>query len=266
MTGRLSGQVVIVTGSSSGIGRAIALGAAEEGALVVCSDLRKSADPAGYEADIETDTDDLIQNMGGTAMFVPADVSQRAEVQALVDAAVQTHGRLDVMVNNAGVFPGLRSIVHETEEMFDRTMAVNAKGVWLACKIAITQMLTQEVTGRCRGRIVNIASVAGINGMSVTPAYCASKAATANLTRQLAVDFARKRINVNAVCPGFLQTAMGRPFYDSGSLTKALEEQTPWPELGTATDIARAALFLASDDAAWVTGSMLVVDGGFSAS
>ena len=266
MTARLDGRIVVVTGASSGIGRAIALGAAAEGAAVVCSDLRKSADPAGYEPDLDRDTDDLIRSKGGRAEYVQADISLAGDVQHLVDRAVEAFGRLDVMVNNAGVFPGLRTIVDETEDVFDRTLAVNTKGVWLGCKIAITQMLRQEVSGRSRGKIVNIASIAGLNGLAVTPSYCASKGAVANLTRQLATDFARKRINVNAVCPGFLQTAMGRPFYDDGNLTRALEEQTPWPELGTADDIARAAVFLASDDAAWVTGSMLVVDGGFSAS
>ena len=138
------------------------------------------------------------------------------------------------MVNNAGIFTGLHTIVDETEDEWDRTMAVNAKSVWLGCKFAIRQMLTQEPVDGSRGRIVNIASIGGLVGLAAEPAYCAAKGAVVNLTRQLAVDFAPERINVNAVCPGFLATAMVRPFLDDPELNQVLHAKSPWPELGTA--------------------------------
>ena len=144
------------------------------------------------------------------------------------------------MVNNAGIFTGLHTIVDETEDEYDRTMAVNAKSVWLGCKFAIRQMLTQEPVDGSRGRIVNIASIGGLVGLAAEPAYCAAKGAVVNLTRQLAVDFAPERINVNAICPGFLATAMVRPFLDDPELNKVLHAKSPWPELGTAEDVGKA--------------------------
>jgi NAD(P)-dependent dehydrogenase (short-subunit alcohol dehydrogenase family) len=170
------------------------------------------------------------------------------------------------MVNNAGVFTELHTILEETEDDYDFTMGVNVKGVWLGCKSAIAQMLQQAAPeGESRGKIVNIASIGGLVGLMAEPSYCASKGAVVNLTRQLAVDFAPERINVNAICPGFLATAMVRPFLEDPELNALLHEKSPWPRLGTAEDVAKAALFLASDDAAWVSGAMLTVDGGYTA-
>jgi NAD(P)-dependent dehydrogenase (short-subunit alcohol dehydrogenase family) len=264
MSGKLAGKVAVVTGSSSGNGRAIALALAAEGAAVVCSDLRREAREGGYESDIDRTTDDVIRLAGGKAEFVEADASRYADVENLVASAVGTFGRLDVMVNNAGIFTGLHTIVEETEDEYDRTMAVNAKGVWLGCKFAIRQMLTQDPVDGSRGRIVNIASIGGLVGLAAEPSYCAAKGAVVNLTRQLAVDFAAERINVNAVCPGFLATAMVRPFLSDPELNKVLHEKSPWPELGTAQDVAKATVFLATDDARWATGTLLTVDGGFT--
>ncbi|MEX3981851.1 SDR family NAD(P)-dependent oxidoreductase [Paraburkholderia sp. EG287A] len=270
MAGKLEGRIAVVTGSSSGNGRAIAIALAREGAHVVCSDLKKEALPGGYEKDLEVDTDAVISQMGGKASFIAADASKAADVQNIIDDAVKTFGRLDIMVNNAGVFTGLHSILDETEEQYDFTMNVNAKGVWLGCKYAITQFMKQEPirssTGaELRGRIVNIASIGGLVGLALEPAYCASKGAVVNLTRELAIDFAPERINVNAICPGFLATAMVRSFLEKEDTNKLLHDLTPWPRVGTAEDVARAAVFLASDDAEWMTGSMLTVDGAFTA-
>lgn len=267
MSKKLEGKVAIVTGSSSGNGRAIALAFAREGAKVVCSDLQKSARQGGYEGDIEIDTDEVIRNEGGEALFLKADVTKASDVQALVDAAVSNYGRLDIMVNNAGVFTGLADIVNESEEAFDLTMAVNTKGVWLGCKSAITQMLEQTdlAANGSRGKIINIASIGGLVGLAAEPAYCTSKGAVVNLTKQLALDYAPSRINVNAICPGFLETAMVRPFLEDPDLNKSLHDLSPWPTLGTAEDVAKAAVFLASEDSRWITGSSLVVDGGFTA-
>jgi NAD(P)-dependent dehydrogenase (short-subunit alcohol dehydrogenase family) len=270
MAGKLEGRIAVVTGSSSGNGRAISIALAREGAHVVCSDLKKKALPGGYEKDLEVDTDAVINQKGGKATFVAADASKAADVQNVIDDAVKTFGRLDIMVNNAGVFTGLHSILDETEEQYDFTMNVNAKGVWLGCKYAITQFMKQEPirssTGaELRGRIVNIASIGGLVGLALEPAYCASKGAVVNLTRELAIDFAPERINVNAICPGFLATAMVRSFLEKEDTNKLLHDLTPWPRVGTAEDVARAAVFLASDDAEWMTGSMLTVDGAFTA-
>lgn len=261
---KLQDKVAVVTGSSSGNGRAIALALAAEGASVVCSDIRREAREGGYEGDILTPTDDVIRAGGGKAEYVEADAADYAAVENLVGSAVSSFGKLDVMVNNAGIFTGLHTIVDETEDEYDRTMAVNGKSVWLGCKFAIRQMLAQEPVDGSRGRIVNIASIGGLVGLAAEPAYCAAKGAVVNLTRQLAVDFASERINVNAICPGFLATAMVRPFLDDPELNKVLHEKSPWPELGTAEDVAKAAVFLSTDDARWATGTLLTIDGGFT--
>ncbi|HEV7977498.1 glucose 1-dehydrogenase [Amycolatopsis sp.] len=265
MANKLLDKVAVVTGSSSGNGRAIALALATEGASVVCSDIRRDAREGGYESDILTPTDEVIRANGGKAEYVETNAADFAAMENLINFAVSSFGRLDVMVNNAGIFTSLHTIVDETEDEYDRTMAVNAKSVWLGCKFAIRQMLTQEPVDGSRGRVVNIASIGGLVGLAAEPGYCAAKGAVVNLTRQLAVDFAPERINVNAVCPGFLATAMVRPFLEDPELNKALHEKSPWPELGTAEDVAKATLFLASSDARWATGSMLTVDGGFTA-
>lgn len=266
MPGRLEGQVAIVTGSSSGNGRAIAIAFAKEGATILCSDLRPSALAAGYEKDLDVPTHEAIRKAGGKAEYHQADASKAADVEALVAKAVALYGRLDVMVNNAGIFTELHSILEETEDQYDRTMNINAKGVWLGCKYAIGQMMKQTPRADgTRGRIVNIASIAGLVGLALEPAYCASKGAVVSLTRQLAVDFAPHRINVNAICPGFLATAMVRPFLEDKATNEALHALTPYPRVGTAEDVARSALFLASDDAEWIAGTMLTLDGAFTA-
>lgn len=262
---KLQDKITVVTGSSSGNGRAIALALAAEGALVMCSDIRREAREGGYEDDLNVPTDDVIRANGGKAEYVETDASSYSAMESLVAGAVSGFGRLDVMVNNAGIFTGLHTIVDETEDEYDHTMAVNAKSVWLGCKFAIKQMLTQEPVDGSRGRVVNIASIGGLVGLAAEPAYCAAKGAVVNLTRQLAADFAPERINVNGVCPGFLATAMVRPFLDDPELNKVLHDKSPWPELGTAEDVAKATVFLASNDARWATGSMLTIDGGFTA-
>jgi NAD(P)-dependent dehydrogenase (short-subunit alcohol dehydrogenase family) len=270
MSKKLAGRVAVVTGSSSGNGRAIALALAHEGATVVCTDLKKTALQGGYEKDIGIDTDVVITNNGGKSSFIAADASKAADVQGVIAHAVEKFGRLDIMVNNAGVFTGLHNIIDETEEQYDLTMNVNAKGVWLGCKYAITQFMKQEpITTpggeKVRGRIVNIASIGGLVGLALEPAYCASKGAVVNLTRELALDHAADRINVNAICPGFLATAMVRSFLEAEDTNKLLHDLTQWPRVGKAEDVAKAAVFLASDDAEWMTGSMLTVDGAFTA-
>ncbi|MFV0253729.1 MAG: SDR family NAD(P)-dependent oxidoreductase [Beutenbergiaceae bacterium] len=258
-------HVAIVTGSSSGNGRAIARQLAADGFTLVCSDITPQARSGGYEADAQVPTHEAINADGGTAQFIAADTTDVGQMKQLVAAAVSAYGRLDVMVNNAGIFTGLATIVDETEEDFDKTIAVNLKGVWAGSKLAIEQFMTQEPRDGIRGTVVNIASIGGLVGLAAEPGYCASKGGVVNLTRQLAVDFASHRIRATAVCPGFLETAMVRPFLDDPDLNQALHDQSPWPHLGTADDVAQAVAFLASSKSRWVTGSTLTVDGAFTA-
>lgn len=265
MTERFKGRVALVTGASSGNGRGIALQLASEGAAVVCSDLRPKALAQGYESDIEIETDALIRQRGGKAVFQKTDVRSAAEVDAAVMRAVSEFGRLDLMVNNAGTFTGPHTLVEETEEEFQLTMDVNLKGTWLGSKYAIAQMLRQEPgPGGARGRVVNIASVGALIALPREPAYCASKGAVVALSKQAALDFAAQSINVNVVAPGFIHTAMTRPAADVAEVITALKQLTPLPRLGNVSDVVGATLFLLSDDAAWVTGTVLTVDGGES--
>jgi NAD(P)-dependent dehydrogenase (short-subunit alcohol dehydrogenase family) len=266
MENRLQDRIAIVTGSSSGNGRAIALALSAAGAIVVCADRAKNARKEGYDRDLGTDTDDLIRSQGGSVRYVQTDVGKGQDVENLVARTVLEFGRLDLLVNNAGINTGLHTIAQETEEQYDLTMNVNAKGVWLGCKYAITQMLKQDPGGSgSRGKIVNVASVGGLVGILAAPAYCASKGAVVNLTRQLAADFSPHRINVNAVCPGYIATAMSREGMENEEFHQIMQQLTPWPRLGTCQDVAESVLFLSSPAADWISGTILTVDGALSA-
>jgi len=261
MTQLLKDQVAIVTGASSGNGRGIALAFAQHGARVVCADIQPSADTKGYESDIDRNTVELIKHMGGDALYIRTDVSKKNEMRELIAKSVEHYGNIDIMVNNAGIYIGLAPIVEETEDNYNRVMDINAKGVWLGCREAICQMKKQKTPGK----IVNIASIGGIAGLIEEPAYCASKGAVVNLTRQLALDYSPFRINVNCICPGYIQTAMCRDMFDDDKILKAVKLATPYPRLGLPEDIGNAAVFLSSNMAEWITGAILVVDGGWAA-
>ncbi len=252
MDKQMEGKVALVTGASSGIGRATALAFAREGAKVVVADVQVEG---GEE------TEQMINEAGGEAIFVMTDVSNAAEVERLINRAVKTYGRLDCAHNNAGI-EGVTALTAEcTEENWDRTININLKGVWLCMKYEIPQMLKQG-----SGAIVNTASVAGLVGFQGSPAYCASKGGIIQLTRAAALEYAAKGIRINAVCPGVIRTPMvervtgGKPEVEAQFA--ALE---PVGRMGTPEEIAEAVVWLCSDAASFVTGHPMVVDGGLVA-
>lgn len=247
--GRLPGTVAIVTGAGAGIGRAIALVFAREGAKVVVADI----DLAAAEATAAT-----IAAGGGSARAVEVDVTDAASVEGMVSATVRSFGTLNVLVNNAGV--GTEGdVVELSETEWHRILDVNLTGVFLGCKYAIPAL--EEAGG---GSIVNIASIAAVVGGSVSCVYPASKAGVVALSKSTALKFAGKNIRVNCVCPGHVQTALSYSLNDP-EFKAALIQKYPMGRLATAQEIANAVLFLASDEASFVTGTELIVDGGYTA-
>ena len=252
---RLENRVVVVTGGSSGLGRAIALRFADEGAHVVVGDVTREPREGG-----ET-TETLLGDRG---FHVDADVSRGEDVDELVGAAVDRHGRLDVMVCNAGIAGRYsKSLLETTDEDWDAIMAVNLRGVFLCCRRAIGQMVEQEPIGESRGRVIIISSQHGMIGPPGHLAYAVSKGGLVNMTHQLAVDYARRGVYVNAVAPGKILT--GSPEQQSPDALAYSHARTPFPRLGRPEDVAGAALFLASDDSGYVSGVNLLVDGGWMA-
>jgi glucose 1-dehydrogenase len=250
--------VAAVTGSASGIGRAIAIRLASEGASVVVSDVRRDPREGGAP------TEEAIAGSGGSCARIDADVSKWEDVDRLVSGAVEHFGRLDVIVNNAAIAgPASKALLDTTEEDWDAIMAVNLRGVFLCCKRAIAEMLGQEPIGEVRGRVINISSQHGMVGSPGHVAYSTSKGGVVNLTRQLAVDYGRRGILVNAIAPGKIMT--GSPEQANPDLTAYAQSRTPFSRLGRPDDVAGAAAFLASDDALYISGTNLLVDGGWMA-
>jgi NAD(P)-dependent dehydrogenase (short-subunit alcohol dehydrogenase family) len=259
----LNERVAIVTGASSGMGRAMALALAAAGAAVVCADVRKQARGDGHEPDIDVDTDDLIEARGGSARFAAVDVADGADVERLFAEVVREHRRVDVLINNAGVMVPVRPITEDDEDTYDRVMAVNAKGVWLCSRAAIAQMAGQEPRGRLRGKIINMSSIAAIAGQPNYACYCASKGAVMSMTYALAAEAGPLKITVNAIAPGAIETGMTASIFTPGSdrLT-GTRAMVPLGELGTPEDMAGPAVFLASSASDYVNGLMMPVDGG----
>ncbi|KAF1940571.1 short-chain dehydrogenase/reductase-like protein [Clathrospora elynae] len=272
MPGRLSNKIAVITGSSSGIGRATALAFASEGASLVCSDLREEARTEYATDSSQRTTVQEATSLGAKAIFVRCDTTSSSEVEALVSKAVEEFGRVDIMVNNAGISieageHGNRPVWEYDESAFDKTLDVNIKGVFLGIKFASKQMMSQEPgPSGDRGWIVNLASVYGLGGGPGLSGYVASKHAVLGLTKVAAWDCAPHHIHVNALCPGYTATSFIHPIFapKAAETKKQIEAQHPFKGLGTPQDIARAAVFLASEDAAWVTGIGLPVDGGYS--
>ena len=257
MSNLLAGKVAIVTGASSGIGRAIAASFAAEGAAVVIADIVTEPIEGGES------TLDLIRKGGGTAMFEKTDVGRWEDIDRLVGATVQRHGRLDVMVNNAAIFSGT-PLLETTLAQWEHVMAVNLTGMFHGCKRAVQQMLTQEPRNEVRGRLINLGSQQGIVTAPHDTPYGVSKAGAIYLTKQIAVDYAHELIVCNCISPGKIVTGQPGSPSDPARLENA-HRRTPWPRLGRPQDIANAAVFLASDRATYITGSNLVVDGGWLA-
>jgi glucose 1-dehydrogenase len=252
---RLEGRVAVVTGGSSGIGRAIALRFADEGANVVVGDVFREPREGGEP------TESLLGRRG---LHVEADVSSAADVDRLVSTAVDRYGRIDVMVCNAGIAGRYsKPLLETTDEDWDTIMAVNLRGVFLCCRRAIGEMVEQEPVGEARGRVIIISSQHGMIGPPGHVAYAVSKGGLVNLTHQLAVDYARRGIYVNAVAPGKILT--GSPEQQNPEALAYSHARTPFPRLGRPEDVAGAALFLASDDSGYVSGINLLVDGGWMA-
>jgi glucose 1-dehydrogenase len=250
----------IVTGSSSGIGRAIAKRLAADGFLVLLADVRRHPLTGGEP------TDELITGAGGACEYTEADVSSREDCDRLVALAVERTGSLDVLVNNAALAgPHSKPLLETTDGDFDAIIAVNLRGPFMLCRAAVRQMLTQPPRAGARGRIVNITSQHGMVGAPGHSAYAVSKGGLVQLTRQVAVEYGRDGIVCNAVAPGKIVTGTpGDLSLDAGSAAY-VRARTPFGRLGEPTDVAAAVAFLASDDAGYISGVNLMVDGGWMA-
>jgi glucose 1-dehydrogenase len=257
MSKLLEANVAVVTGASSGIGRAIALTYAQEGARVALADI--AIDPLeGGEPTL-----DLILRSGGEAFFERVDVGQWDQVDRLISATVARYGRLDIMVNNAATSSGT-GLLETTDAQWEEVMRVNLTGMFYGCKRAVQQMIGQAPRDEARGRIINLGSQQGIVTCPGETPYGVSKAGAIYITRQIAVDYAKHLIVCNSISPGKIQT--GRPGVGQDPvLVENARRRTPWPRLGRPQDIANAAVFLGSKRATYITGANLVVDGGWLA-
>jgi len=250
--GLVDGKVALVTGAGSGIGRASAQAFAREGAKVVVADVVVE----GGEETVQ-----MIKASGGDAIFVKCDVSKAADVEAAVQAAVDTYGQLDCAHNNAGIEGPMAPTADYAEADWDRVLAINLKGIWLSMKYEIPRMLAGG-----GGAIVNTASIAGLVGFQGLPAYSASKWGVNGLTKVTALEYAKAGIRVNSVCPGVIQTSMvDRLVAANPAMEAGLVAGTPLGRLGQPGEIAEAVVWLCSDRASFVTGHNMAVDGAFVA-
>ena len=261
---RLDNKVALVTGGASGIGRASALVFAREGASVVVSDLNSS----GSE-----DTVQEIKDAGGKAIAIAGDVSDTSDAKRMVESTVEAYGRVDVVLNSAGVISDTAILgdsvpedrFERTAALYDRVLEVNLRGTYLICWLAIQQM--REDGG---GSIVNISSINGVVGAPIGlgsgfDPYVPSKGGVVQLTRNLAIQYGRDNIRINCICPGHVKTNLIRSITDNPQITERLEERYPLGRFAEPEEIANAALFLASDESSFVTGAPMLVDGGYTA-
>ncbi|MFK3794235.1 SDR family oxidoreductase [Pseudomonas piscis] len=252
MSMTFSGQVALVTGAANGIGRATAQAFAAQGLKVVVADL----DAAGGEGTVA-----LIREAGGEALFVSCNVTREADVQQLMARTIEAYGRLDYAFNNAGIEIEKGRLAEGSLDEFDAIMGVNVKGVWLCMKYQLPLLLAQG-----GGAIVNTASVAGLGAAPKMSIYAASKHAVIGLTKSAAIEYAKKKIRVNAVCPAVIDTDMFRRAYEADpKKAEFAAAMHPVGRIGKVEEIANAVLYLCSDGAAFTTGHALAVDGGATA-
>lgn len=250
---RLANKVALITGAGSGIGRESALLFAKEGAKVVVADINSQA---GQE------TVSLVRAAGGDAAFIRTDVSKAAAVRAMIQFAETTYGKLNVLFNNAGIFPDQDGSVLETEEeIWDLVINVNLKSVFLGCQYGIPALLRAD-----GGSIINTASLVALMGAAVSQiAYTASKGGVLSMTREMAVEFARQNIRVNALCPGPVETPLLAKLLADAAWRQRRLVHIPMGRFARANEVAQAALFLASDESSYINGATFMVDGGIAA-
>ena len=253
----LKDRISIVTGGSSGIGRGIALEFAREGARIVIADIQDTPLQGKYhEVDVTTPTVQEIENLGAQGIFIKTDVSDESQVARMVQRTVEHFGGLDILVNNAGIhIPGGSQDISIAD--WDKVVGINLRGVFMSTKLAIPHLKKSKF-----GRIIQIASVHAYGG-GAGPAYASAKAAVVNMVRDTALEIGKYRITVNTICPGYIETAIQD--YLTPEQVESSLKKTPLQRLGLPKDIGRAAVFFASDDAEWITGTSLLVDGGASA-
>lgn len=246
---RLKDKVAVITGAGVGIGREAALLFSREGAKVVVADI---APETGEE------TAQLIKQRGGEAIFVRADVSKASDAERLVSETIARYGRLDILYNNAGVLGKVASVGDATEEDWDRVISINLKGVFLCSKYAVGEMVQGG-----GGVIINSASTMGLVGLPGNTAYSASKGGVIQFTKTMALEYAASHIRVNCICAGWIDTPMNANLDER--VLKWTVRETPIGRLGKPEEVAQAALYLASDESSFVTGTALVIDGGWTA-
>lgn len=252
MASEFEGKVGLVTGGTSGIGRETAVLFARAGAKVVV---------AGRREVQGSETVEMVRAAGGDGLFVKSDVSKAAEVETLIQTVVERFGRLDIAFNNAGIEGVQAPIVRQSEEDWDRTIAINLKGVWLCLKYEIRQMLKQGGGGA----IVNMASIIGLIGTAGVAAYSASKHGVIGLTKTAALENAKSGIRINAVCPGFTETPMADRIFRAPAVRRYVVDCHPIGRFGRPAEIAEAVVWMCSDRSSFMTGQSLVLDGGFLA-
>ncbi|HET9946610.1 MAG TPA: 3-oxoacyl-ACP reductase family protein [Patescibacteria group bacterium] len=248
---KLQAKTAIITGGGTGIGKEIALLFAKKGANVaICGRTQESLQEVVEE----------ITESGGKALFSVADVTKEEEIKSFLQEVLTRFGTIDILVNNAGVVSE-GNILSTSEDVWEKVLCVDVKGVFLFSKAVIPHMVSQE-----EGKIINIASIAGLVGFEHSAAYCAAKGAVIALTRQVALDFGKNNITVNAIAPGFIETDMTQKVLSQEKFKEAILAKTPLGRIGTPKDVAYACLFLASEKADFITGEVLVVDGGWLSS
>ena len=246
---RLKNTVAIITGGGTGIGRGIALQFAKEEASVVV--VGRRAEPLHAVAE-------EIDKKNGVGMTYVADVSSEKQIESMVDAVLNRFGTIDILVNNAGIASG-GDVISVSEKDWDHVLCVDLNGDYLTAKTVLPEMIKKG-----KGKIINIASIAGIVGFEQSAAYCAAKGAVIMLTKQMALDYGKNNININAIAPGFITTDMTKLYLENAMLKQETIRKTPIGRIGTPEDIAYAAVYLASKESDFMTGQTLIIDGGWT--